>query len=276
MHGDYDNISDSLREVLEGDESVIKATQEMLGDEKQVTLRFGREPMTPKRTESPPRDHRFYDYRIFESYLEQYGGENTVVLADVQAGKFSAVLDDTKKDQFEIVTFTPQVHPALVPWYQLTKGDATSVGRFSDFVMRNRRIVIDPDGKDLAFMFRQVKAAKNVEMNTGIGPNAVNGVICELNIQGTVRKEPVELPETITLHTPIFVDCPAVDIEFDLLVSLEETPRGEKVVVNIGSADMTEKVLIEYETMLVEIETPGLKGRGSIEHGDWGYVRPMK
>jgi len=105
---DLGAVCSFIRDVAEGDEHVLEITQQMLdpngnddGQPKKVTFQMQKRKLQPepsplpRRQESPPRGHVFYDTEGFCAYVQKYGGENTVIMADCgQPGHRRNVLDE--------------------------------------------------------------------------------------------------------------------------------------------------------------------------------------
>lgn len=265
-----------LRGVAQGDENVIDVMRDLSADgevvpgERRVVLT--RRPATPERMETPPRAHQFHEVEGFAAYLAQYAGAHTVILADLESQRISAVLDETQASGVETVFLVPQTHPLFEPWDELLGMEPVEVMAFAEFVMRNRRAVVEPNGRDLAMLFSQIHASSRTTMQRGQGKTALNGVMVETVIQGQSHNEVVELPDEITLELPIYVtDASPRRVVVDLLVC----ERGGKITVSssaAGLADLRVRAFLEMLEPLRELDGP-VVSLGSARHVSWEYVK---
>jgi hypothetical protein len=136
--------------------------------------------------------------------------------------------------------------------------------------MEHRRAIAFPDGRELAMVFSQVKMSKAIQMHSGVGKKSLNGVMVEMEISGERKGVPVELPETIKVHLPLFVGTEPQDIEIDLLV----TNRGEDVIVYATAADVEEQRINAFNQMveMIREQTGHLVGLGQVQNREWNTV----
>ena len=109
--------------------------------------------MRPRRLQSKPparAAHVFYDVTGFADYIAKFGSANTVILSSPVEGKMQAILDETSETGFELVTLQAVQHPLFTPWSALFSGEPISIKEFAEFVACNRRVISEPNGKDLA------------------------------------------------------------------------------------------------------------------------------
>jgi len=273
-------IEDFIRDVRKGQENVLDLVRQVGqdGTEHIVVGLQNRElqpeqPKAPIREETPARCHQFHDIDAMTSYLEQYGTEHTVVLADVKAGAFSAVIDESQENGIEVIGCKPLIHPLFEPWDGMF--DSTvPVLEFAKFIMQHRRAVTHPDGRELALMFSQITAKSNVTLNRGSGSKSINGVMVEVKIEGssTTRTEPHELPDSITIEVPIYVNQIAQRIELDLMVSMD---GNNEVVVYVSASGLLEAKVRSMLDMLTTLRSAldvGTIGLGTVKHIEWDYL----
>jgi hypothetical protein len=270
-------IESMLGDVRRGCENVfdvIRETIEFEGEKVPQTRIILSEKFTPlERKESPRRAHTFQEVGGFVAYLKEYGGDHTVVLADVadpDLTSMDGILDEESPDGFEKVTFNPRLHPLLVPWIHAIQ-HPMELEDFADLVTRNRRTLVN--GRDLAMMFAQVKCSIKTEVQKGFGKKSVNGVMTTFEINGQVQSQPVDLPESITLECPIFVGTPKIKIDLDLVIK----GNSNTVVVSLGDSDFQVKRIEAVEDFVKQIRESGLMvslGR-AINH-NWDYVGGAK
>lgn len=231
------------------------------------------EPLQPPvRRESPRRAHVFASLAGFGTYLERYGGENTVVLADIEKREVYAVLDERANKGFEVVVLRPILHPALAPWVKVLEGKPLPLEVFCDFLARNRRAVTRPDGKALALTLSQVRCSTQITLQRGRGAHSINGLKLTATIQGERQgEELVALPDVLTLQTPVFVDSSPRTLECDLTLSAMES--GTVIVATLTSADLDAALVEEFEFLVASLShTKGIVGLGRPVHGEWNYL----
>lgn len=270
-------IEHLLRRVPEGEETIFDLLDE--GGENVKTIEIKRRKLQPELPQQLPepdisraqaRNHVFNDLDSFADYLVRCGNsETSVVLADTESRIISAVLDESNEFDRERVLLQAIQHPLFVPWQRLLQG-AIPVIDFALFIMQNRRAVVEPDGRELAMIFSQVKMSKAIAILSGVGKKSLNGVMVDVEIAGERKGMAVDLPETIAIEVPLFVGTSAQRIEIDLLV----TNKGENVVVYATAADVEHQKIIAFEEMVKRLKesTGHLVGLGTIAHRDWRTV----
>lgn len=279
MREDENNdVANFLRGVSEGQESIIDVINEVDEEGKAIKrIAFGCRKLQPE----PPveaavatakaRSHEFNDLSAFAEYLKrEANGDGCVVLADVSRRQFLAVLDEHEPTDRETISMAAVEHPLFTPWGQMLDR-AVPVLEFALFAMKNRRAVIEPEGRELALTFSQVKASKSITTQVGVGKKSINGMMVELEIAGEKKGVPVELPEVIKVELPLFVDTQPQVIEIDLLV----TEGREGIVVFATAADVEEQRILAFEQMVNRLrdETGMLVGLGRVQHRNWETVR---
>jgi len=272
-----------LRRIEKGAETALDVAREALGEgpdakEKVSIVLANRklqpeDPRPPLRAESPPRAHVFNDVAGFVAYLEKFGTRGTVILADVAAQRIGAVLNETAGDGRELLSLAPVLHPLFAPWAAVID-DAIEIGKFALFLTKHRSAIVH--GREIALLFSQVRIAKHITIHKGHGLKALNGVICQTEVQGAKSDVPVELPESITLHVPIYAGTEAQDIEVDLTL----LDSDESVAVALTSANLQEAATRTFEAMLAAIrdclgksDDPPALGLGRLGYGDWKYLK---
>jgi len=272
-------ISDSQQTVMD-----VVTTQDEAGNtikklivEKRKVAAEDPRPLVKE--ESKPRSHIFYNVKGFVDFLTKYGKDTTVVFSNPNEGRVQAVLDDRlDRGGTEIVTFEPLIHPRWATWAQLLAVRRVALAQFADFLGWNRRAIIEPDGRDLMLMLSQVKGSTSIELYQGKGKRALNGLLIKTNIQGSKGEEIVELPETITLQVPLYVQTQPVDVEIDLCI--ETTPDGTGIFVTLNSGDVLDAKLQAFDEMCFALEplkkTPGMVvTMGAPDYAEWNYLKPI-
>jgi len=196
-----------------------------------------------------------------------------VVLGDPERALIQAVMNERAEDGFEVMSFSPLMHPFWKPWAYLLENTAPlPIRDFAKFVVAQRHVIVDPDPETLALTLAQVRVSKKVEMQTGFGVQSINGIMVETSIQGQkAQMEPVALPTRITLDCPMFVQRPNVRIEIDLIVDME----GDKVVVDIVSGDAEAKATAAFTEMIDEMRAKLPEAKvtlGRVKHEGWRYI----
>lgn len=229
-------ISDLLNRPIQDEETVFSLVETLEQGGKRLEIASRQLPPAPPQL--PPlqlskhRKHEFHDVEGFARYLKDNGGSSSVVLANTGDMSAKCVLDEEcGEGGYEILTFRPKFHPLFVTWLGVIDR-SLPVMDFAQFVMQNRRTV--ENGRDLALTFSQIKASKKIEIQQGRGQKALNGVMVLVEINGTKTESPVELPESMVLEVPIFIQSWPARIELDLLVH----EKNEQVFVHVSAGDL--------------------------------------
>lgn len=273
----------NLIETLQPGQRTVFDLAEALDDQGQktgarkLTVELRRElpaePRAPKREESPKRSHEFISAKSLAEYLQKYGTKDTVVFADPEAEVISAVLDESAHQGFQIVTMKPAPHPLWTPWAQFA-GRHRDVMDFAKFVVENRRTIAQPDARELILDLSQIRASVSVEIQKGRGKTAMNGLMVTTEIKGAKEAGPVDLPETITIHAPLYVDTDARDLDLDLCI---EAQSNGGVTVLVTSSAVAEARVAAFMDMVDQIRTViAAKGAtftfGRPRHTAWNYL----
>ncbi|HUX00599.1 MAG TPA: DUF2303 family protein [Phycisphaerae bacterium] len=274
-----DAIQDFIRSVQKGQENALEIVREALPDgegERTVVALQNRQlqpepPQAPERAESPRRAHVFNEVDGFIRYLQTYGTERTMVLADVQANQISAIIDETADKGFEVVRLKPTLHPELTPWLAILD-EEMPVLAFAQHVMKNRRTVAEPDGRDLALLLSQMRCATTVQLKVGRGAKAVNGLMVTTEISGERKTEPVDLPDFIRVEAPLYVGEEPVTFDIDLLVSSAD--HGTEIVVAASCPDLRRRMTEAFLTWVARLEDiEGITAAlGKPQHENWDYL----
>ena len=266
-----ETVQELLTKTPVGETTVLDMVKDLDGKPGLVITHRREPPLVPTRRESPRREHTFFDVEGFGSYLNVYGCANSVMFADPEAARISAVLDETAETQFEVVSFAAQIHPLWAPWAALLNGP-TDLGSFLDVVANNRRAVVEPDGRELVLMLSQVKASEHIEVQKGRGRDALNGIMVQSKVQGVVKDELVEIPESLTIRAPLYLGRPARDVVVDLYLSAADGG----VHVRLSAGDLRTAMVEEFSAMAAAVrkECPGTFTFGKPAFGGWAYIGP--
>ena len=276
------DVSQFLESVEIGKANVLNVREQVLPDgTKAVDMQFGQRVLQPEPPSakpllrSPRRAHVFHAVEPFRAYLAANAAASCTVLADVEARRVCAVLDETKETGLEVVSFEAQVHPMLAPWCALL-GKSFPVLAFARFCMENRRSIMSAnagndamDGRELALVLSQITATSKTVLSRGMGVKSINGVMVETEIKGQRRETLVDLPDTITVCAPVFLGCEPRALLFDLLVFAS----GDDVCVTISSASLQEAFedgMLSFVALLEGIN--GVVGLGRINYQPWEVV----
>lgn len=289
--GKDNTLATLLRAAPEGQETLIEVAQEMLlnvkGEatgEKKITVALQRRkmneeaPAEPVRAPSPKRRHCFFDIDGFGDYLKRFGGEDTLVLSNPEASMMTVVLDERATDGYELIAFKPQIHPVFRPWENLLNvGKPVPIREFVDFISNNRRIIANPNGRDLLMSLMQVRMSREVELHQGEGSKSLNGILVRTNVTGGgtggSQTSYVDLPETITIKTPIYLGTGITELEIDLIVGGNEQTG---VVVRVSAGDLLQKRVEQFELMFNTLRglLPKVTlGSGDVNHMAWEYLK---
>jgi hypothetical protein len=273
-----------IRQAKAGHETILDIARDTLPDgQKKISLAIGNrklnneQPPDPVKAPSPRRAHTFHDVLGFADYINKYGSETTVVLADPEQEIMQAVINEKADRGFEVLTFKPLSHPLFEPWEQLLENAAPSpIRAFVDFVARNRRTIIEPDGRELLLLMSQIRVSRKVEIAQGEKTHSINGVMVESNVQGTnAKNELVELPEVIQVRVPIYAATDPRVFEVDVTVIGTED-RG--AMVRVVAGDLINAKTALFEGFIGEVreltkDTKITLGLGKVAHAEWPTLR---
>jgi hypothetical protein len=270
-----------IRRVPEGQETIFDLMAE--GGERVRKIEISRRKLQPEAPVQMPepevarakaRSHVFHDVATFSRYInrESSAEDCSIVLADVQARQIVCVLHEDEDTDRESVSFAATDHPLFKPWLGMLNKpiDATE---FALFCQKYRRTIIQPNGKELALVFSQIRMAKTVTVAQGVGKKALNGVMVEIEIAGQKQDSLIDLPDSITIKCPLFIGSEPLEIEIDLLVA----EKNNQVVVYATAPDIEAKQVEAFESIVEKVrEDSGLLvGLGQVKHRDWEVV-PVK
>ena len=100
---------------------------------------------------------------------------------------------------------------------------------------------------------------------------SLNGVMIETTIQGQDKKDFIDLPEQLTIATPLFVRTAKQQIEIDQLAVAGETD----VFMRAVSADVESAKVAAFEEMMTECSKieGAVVGTGHPETTPWDYIK---
>lgn len=250
-----DSIATLLREMADGTETIFDIAEELEAGTTTKRIAFQRRQLQPepspepRRFESPARNHTFHSLDSLSEFLTQYGTENSILFVDAPALSCGLIIDAKAERGIETCDVHLQVHPAFAHWEGFLSRDVP-IKMFAEFLMSRRRDVVQPDGLELAHTFAQVKASTKITSEVGTGKNAINGVMCEVNIAGKLNQTPVDLPDSIEIEIPLFIGSEVQRLTIDLLV----TTRGTNEVVVIATcSDLVERRLKALDSAIIEL-----------------------
>ncbi len=275
------SVSKSLDDFLTKIEVGKRTVLDVAKDGRSITVEqrqlLPEEPRPPRRMESPPRAHEFLSAGSFGDYLARFGTPHTVVFVDLAGETVYAVLNENAEDGFQVVSMKPQIHPLWEPWRALA-GRRIPVTQFAQFVAENRRAIMRPDGRELAMLLSQIRASVSLELHQGRGKNAVNGIRITTQIQGERGVDVIELPDTVGLVVPLYVDTEPEDVELDLCI---EADQHGAISVLVTSGTVAEARVDAFNQMVNKIrEKTGklgcIVGFGKPKHGQWTYLDELE
>lgn len=248
-------IEEFIRTLRPGFETIFDLVKSSDGSTAGITVghrELQPEPVAePELSRSPKRNHEFHEIQSFLEYITKTATANSVVLADAHRLTATYVINEGSLNGRETCTFIPTLNPLLETWLE-GPWRATD---FAQFVIENRRMITE-DARDIAFLFRQLRMAKNIIIEKGKGKNAINGVMVEVKIgpsgSGDTQQTPLELPDTIQISTPVFLgQSTPIPLEFDLFVYSD---KDDQVMVSATNANIKLEI---YEQFVESIN--GLK-----------------
>ncbi len=269
-----ESVRSFLTEVAEGDCNVLALARKELDGKESVSCTLERKRTMPERMESPARAHTFHDAAGFVEYLGRCEKKKGMaVFVDVESWKVGCILDEAAAKGFEIVRLEPAEHPEFTMLREsLLDVGAMSMTRLALAVMRNRAVIVDTPqatAKDLAMIMQQITVGTKTKACTGVGKHAVNGVMVETEIKGGPVDELVELPDTITVKLPIYLNTEPVQFGLDLTIGIA---RGEPVAI-IDAPELVVKKFEVFEEMIRPIKAMEdvFVSYGRIQTAEWKY-----
>jgi hypothetical protein len=273
MDGNRNDVKDFLENVGEMGSNALSVSKKMLEDGKeQVTLDMRRTKIMPERMESPARSHVFNEVDGFLEYLDENRTKNMLIFADVPNTVIYAVLDDKAEHGFEQVRFEALKHPEFTLLAKTLLDGEMDIMTFARNLMRNRNILAgDPEkAKQLALMMRQITVSSKITACSGVGAKSVTGIMCTTEAKAGVAEDQIDLPDSIAVKVPIYIDTAPVQFDIDLTMTAKRT--GEVVV----TTDNPELELRKYEVFqLIMEQVAAINGvivtRGKPMTKEWVY-----
>lgn len=277
------DIETMLREVETGNESALSVVRALTDDGKKENITLAlqnrellpEKPREPEKARSPKRRHVIHNVKGFVEYLQVYGTESLVILADVPKLRCVAILDEKAETGFEGIELIPQIHPLFKPWYAAIQEEEMDLQSFLSLTMRNRRAITAPDGRALVMELSQVTSSTEVTVHRGKGANSLNGILFKTKIEGNKHIDgKAELPEMIRIEVPIFMDTLPLMMELDLL--LRTDPKDHEIYVEIVCADLAEAMVKSWEEIIATCKQTigkGLVAMGRAVHEKWDVVK---
>lgn len=273
-------LEEVLDRVVEGKATALSLSKELQDGKEALRVVLEQRvlqpelPPIPRKAESPARAHVFFEVKSFAAYLKKYGTADTVIYGDPENGVAHATLSEVSKDGFETLLFKPMVHPLWRPWEALC-GRRLELAEFVDVVLNNRRSITEPDARDLVYSLSQIKASVKTEVQRGRGKNSVNGVVVTSTIQGEKKGELVELPESLTIETPLYIRTEKQAINLDLCIEPGAQP-GE-IFVSLSSGDILDAKVAAFDEMFQQLEKLSAEKQftvtlGTPKHEAWAYL----
>ena len=271
-------VKDFVGNVVKGQVNAISVVKDMTGDAKVATIKLVNTPVDPIRKESSARQHTFHAADGFVAYLKENKTPNLIVLADVDERKATAVLDDKAAKGFENIILKPAFHPrfkTLLATILYGQGTEQNITRFAKRVMMSKEIIVSADnldGKQLAMQMMQITVSHKIIACTGEGVTVTNGIMCESKIQGGVGNSTIELPETITVKLPIFINTEPVTFDIELLITTGDPETPPSVIAM--APQLEEKIGEVFEKILEPIKAldDAIVSYGTLDTTNWQYV----
>lgn len=284
MDKDSNPVARLIRQVTQGQETTLDVVKDIVGDGDEKAPRTilsvinrqvnPEQPDEPKKARSPRRAHTFHTAETLTAYLEKHTGDNVVCLMDVDQQAAVIVLDETAKDGFETVTLRPMPHPIYREWLTVI-GGFNRLKIVALFLLKHRTQIVEPDGRELALTFAQVRVSKDVEMWAGLGNGAVNGVKVKTTVEGASQDNVVQLPEQVTIAIPLFVGQSPTQLTLDLTVDTV----NEEVGLHITAPTLLDAVTANFQAMVdaITVSLPNaVVGLGAMEYDNWHTVRSQQ
>jgi hypothetical protein len=273
-----DSVATLLRRATEGSETVFDIKEED-GIRRVEIIRREAAPELPELRREPlpldrpqRRNHIFHDHLSFAAYVAREAkGEDSLILADASSEVIRAVLRESYTEQPEFVLMKPTIHPMFEPWLAILD-KRIPVLQFGLFCARNRSTIVEPPGRQVALTFQQIKMAKTIEVNRGVGAKALNGIVIQTDIGGKSTSDLVEIPESIKIECPVYIGSYALEIVLDVLITGED----DEVVVYVTCPLLAARRNEAFESFVLGIREalgPGyIVGLGSVKHAAWDTI----
>lgn len=205
----------------------------------------------------------------------------------VAPGHIVAVLDERAEVGREAVSCVPQTNPLWEPWKNAV-GRRLSAAEFLDLIRTGRREIRNPQlgnepehdaqhdlyARQLVRDLRQVKASKQIEVFEGTGSDALNGIVMRTKVERGKgdQAERVDIPDSLHLFVPIFLDEPSIHLELDLVVDVDDQHRP---TFQLSSADITRAELIALakgKQRIADALPGAVVTWGTRSEGSWVYL----
>jgi len=235
MDGNKNDVKDFLQNVSEMGSNALNVSKKVLEEGKeQVTLDMRRTRIMPERMESPARAHVFHEVDGFLAYIDENRTKNTVIFADVNNTMIYAVLDDGAEKGFEQIRFEALYHPEFVLLNKTLLDDTMDIMTFARNLMRNRNVLAGDSekAKQLALMMRQITVSSKITACSGVGAKSVNGIMCTTEAKAGVAEDQIDLPDSIAVKVPIYIDTAPVQFDIDLTMTANRTGQVEVTTDN--------------------------------------------
>lgn len=279
--GNGDSIMAMMRNANEGQETVFDLTAELDAEGNETSAKrlvIERRQLQPEETpeprlaRSPKRSHTFLETEGFSAYLKKYGTEGKVViLADPNESRMVAVLNEEADKGYETVALEAQTDPMFQPWEELLEKRVSGIKDFADFLMQHRTSVANDAGRELSLLLRQVKAATDIQLHSGIGSGATNGLLVKSTIQAQKQTDEVDLPDYFDIEVPLYVGTDPVILRIDLLV--DTVNGGTGIVAMVSCGDLERRRRDAFNQMLESVKVEGaIVTLGTADWGDWRLV----
>ena len=250
-------IKDFLKNVEELGSNALTVSKKMLeGGKENVTLELVRKRIMPERMESPARAHIFYDAVGFSKYVEREKQTDTVIFADVENSVIYAVLNDRAEKGFEKVSLAPPYHPEFKLLKETLLDSSMDIMRFARNLMRNRNVLAgEPEkAKQLAMMMQQITVSSKITACFGVGAKSVNGIMCTTEAKAGVAEEQIELPDSVAVEVPIYINTDPVQFDIDLTITAN---KAGQVDIATDNPEMNVRKYEVFQGILEKVREVG-------------------
>lgn len=267
-----DEIAEFLSKVVRGNNNAITIAKEMKDGVNTITVNMKQAKLMPKRMESPARSHHFHAVAGFIEYVKAEKTERTLVLADINEPCVYAILDDRAMYGFERVDLKPALDPrfAMLARTLLCEDDQPyDIADFALAVMRNRNVLAGSvaEAQQLAILMQQITVSSEITACSGSGGIGFNGIMCKTSVKAGTGETKANLPTTIAVKLPIYLNTQAVEFDLDITVSAS---RDGAAMVSVDAPELELRKFEVFEDILKQIKvtdgivvaygTPGVSG----------------
>jgi hypothetical protein len=215
---------------------------------------------------APQRTQRFvtlYDDKSLVGYVKRFAQSSTVVFADPEAFRFTAVVDyDTREYPEHGVHRATYNCPLSDDWqaWMAINGRWLTQLELAQFVEEHARAVIKPDGADLMELARELTIDRERKFHGGV-KSLQNGLISlryDETDKASVRGGAMEIPSLIVIRVPVFYRGVPIEQAFFLRYKLDN--NTVKFRLDAHRLRETKDAAFQVAMDAIAVELPSVPG----------------